>query len=108
MQFAVPVLAQVPATALHLGGLDAYNRTACNSANRNSRLAFLRAEYGKTLAARMVRGLAPYFLAAVVNQELKRALGDASVEGRHEEKATAQHGHHSEQLLAVQSERFLK
>jgi hypothetical protein len=68
----------------------------------------LRAEYGKTLAARMVRGLAPYFLAAVANQELKRALGAALVQGRNEEKATTQHGHHSEQLLVVQSERFLK
>ena len=47
----------------------------------SARVAFVRAEYGKTLLARVFRGLAPYFLAAVVNRELKAALG-AALEAR--------------------------
>lgn len=70
-QFAVPILAQVPCTAFHLGGLDCYNNA---NATVSARWAIMRAEYGKTLLARVFRGLAPYFLAAVVNRELKAAM----------------------------------
>jgi len=70
-QFTVPLLAQAPLSALHLSGLDFYNRRGVSTTDR---IEFLRAEFGKTVAARIVRGLVPYFIGAVVNREMRAEL----------------------------------
>lgn len=67
-QVAVPVISQAPATALHLTGLDLYNR---GSVSLQQRISFVQAEFGKTLGARVLRGLVPYCVGAVINREIR-------------------------------------
>jgi hypothetical protein len=82
-QLAVPVVAQAPATALHLTGLDLYNRGA---ASLHQRLLFLQAEFGKTLGARVLRGLVPYCAGAVINRELRMGAHAALSQPAHEKR----------------------
>jgi hypothetical protein len=67
-QLAVPIISQAPATALHLTGLDLYNR---GGLSLQQRIAFVQAEFGKTLGARVLRGLVPYCVGAVLNREIR-------------------------------------
>lgn len=67
-QLASPLGSQVLITALHLLGLDFYNN---RGASIRDRIAFLKAEYGKTLVARLFRGVVPYFLGAMANKDLR-------------------------------------
>ena len=67
-----PVLLQLPATVLHLAGLDYYNRRNLAFADR---ICKLRAEYWKTVLTRCVM-VVPFSAGAAINTQLCRRGGD--------------------------------
>jgi len=70
-QLATPVLSQVVTTPLHLVGLNCYNHP---SAGLGQHALFLRAEVGKTIAARMMRFSLAYGLGQQVNRKTRENI----------------------------------
>jgi len=67
-QLSSPVVCQVFSSALHLMGLDYYNRRNVDGA---ARVTFMKKEYGKTLVARMLRIFFPFSIGAVFNKNIR-------------------------------------
>ena len=74
-QLTSPVVLQLPATALHLGGLDYYNR---RNVSLGDRATLLREKYGKILVARSLRVFFPFSIGAMMNKKL-RSMRDSEV-----------------------------
>ena len=69
-QLVTPIAMQILSTPIHLLGLDIYNRG--DAISTQDRIAFIKKEYFKTLAARMSRILPAFGLGGVINIYLRK------------------------------------
>jgi hypothetical protein len=67
LQLLTPLVMQVFSVPFHLLGLDLYNRP---NPEQESRVAFIKREYGKTVVARWCRILPAFGIGGVINVEL--------------------------------------